>query len=142
MVPDDDSTSGIDDLSEPTRMVSIEELRGPGPMGNIKVDPLPKNTQAALEVVEGRGKGHTHAIDKPMVILGRVSGVADIAIIDDAVSRHHAAIAYQGGRFMLYDMGSTNGTLVNDASVTACELTTGARIRIGDTVLVLHVKTR
>jgi len=65
--------------------------------------------------------------------IGR-SGDADIRIEDRYASGLHARIYPRAGRYFLEDMNSTNGTLLNDASVTGEELlASGDRVRIGDT---------
>jgi len=48
--------------------------------------------------------------------LGR-SSENDIAILDKHVSRRHAVIRYQDGVFTIADLGSINGTFVNDRQV-------------------------
>lgn len=48
--------------------------------------------------------------------LGR-SSENDIAILDKHVSRRHAVIRYQDGMFNIADLGSVNGTFVNDRQV-------------------------
>jgi hypothetical protein len=45
---------------------------------------------------------------------------ADLVIADKTVSRHHADICYESGRYVLYDH-STNGTWVNDALVVVAQ---------------------
>ena len=47
----------------------------------------------------------------------------------------HARISGANGVFVLTDLGSTNGTLVNDESVQERVLEDGDRITIGETVL-------
>lgn len=68
------------------------------------------------------------------VFLGR--GIdADIQLEDEAASRKHAAIQRDEGGFLLVDLGSTNGTFVNDERVQQHRLAAGDRIRIGSHVL-------
>jgi two-component system, cell cycle response regulator len=50
---------------------------------------------------------------------------------DPAVSRQHAAIEFREGRHGLEDLGSTNGTFVNDELVSARDLQPGDQVRIG-----------
>lgn len=64
--------------------------------------------------------------------IGR-SELADIVINDDRASRSHAAIGMFGGRFAVRDLGSANGTSLNDRVVTQDWLTHGDVIRIGRT---------
>lgn len=63
-------------------------------------------------------------------IIGR-SVRATIQIDGDLVSRQHARIYQQGGRWYFEDLGSRNGSLVNGARTTAAELKNGDVIVIG-----------
>jgi DNA-binding winged helix-turn-helix (wHTH) protein len=65
------------------------------------------------------------------IVIGR-SYDADIAIRMPKVSRYHAKIVVDADRCVIEDLGSTNGTWVNDERVRAVrELVHGDRIRIG-----------
>ncbi len=67
--------------------------------------------------------------------IGR-SGEADVTIDDRYASGVHARIFSRDGRTYLEDMNSTNGTLLNDASLTGeAEMIDGDIVRIGDTTL-------
>lgn len=54
---------------------------------------------------------------------------------DDQASRRHATITRRFGRYVLRDLNSRNGTLLDDRPVKKAVLTDGARIRIGNAVL-------
>lgn len=55
----------------------------------------------------------------------------DIHIPEEHVSRQHALIKYQDGIFMITDLGSANGTFVNDEQLTEpYPLFSGDRIRL------------
>jgi CheY-like chemotaxis protein len=59
-----------------------------------------------------------------------------------SVSRRHAVIEVQGGRARIEDLGSHNGTKVNDAAIdSATDLDVGDVVRVGQIELVLRVKT-
>lgn len=69
---------------------------------------------AVLVVERGDNKGRTFQIKHERVVLGRGQSEADkIAFDNPVVSRAHAEICYESGRFRLRDLGSTNGTRVN-----------------------------
>jgi len=59
----------------------------------------------------------------------------NIAIRDANVSRSHAELVNEGGRWTIRDLGSTNGTQVNDHPVSQSELFDGDTITVGMTVL-------
>ena len=66
--------------------------------------------------------------------IGR-SGEADVQIEDRYASGIHARVFPRGDRFLVEDMNSTNGTLLNGASLRdEAELVDGDTIQIGDTV--------
>jgi pSer/pThr/pTyr-binding forkhead associated (FHA) protein len=65
--------------------------------------------------------------------IGR-SADADVRIEDRYASGLHARIYMREGRYYAEDMNSTNGTLLNDASLSGeAELVPGDLVRIGDT---------
>jgi hypothetical protein len=65
--------------------------------------------------------------------IGR-GGQADVRIDDRYASGLHARIYSHGGRYYIEDMNSTNGTALNDATLSGeAELVSGDVIRIGDT---------
>ena len=63
--------------------------------------------------------------------LGRDDGVAAVVLDDPDVSRRHARLEIVDDQLVLTDLGSTNGTYVNDARVTRQVLVPGDRMRIG-----------
>ncbi len=73
--------------------------------------------------------------DKPVVI-GRSSEL-DMVLVEDMVSRKHAKITWQGGKPVIEDLGSTNGTFVNGEKVKQQKLKEGDRVLIGTSILKL-----
>src|SRR5262249_48000830 len=65
------------------------------------------------------------------VLIGRQAG-ATLKIGNASVSRRHAVIEKEGDRFVIADLGSRNGTFVNDVPVRRRELQHGDRVRIGE----------
>jgi two-component system, NtrC family, response regulator HydG len=65
------------------------------------------------------------------VLIGRQAG-ATLKIGNASVSRRHAIIEKDGDRFIIADLGSRNGTFVNDVPVRRRELQHGDRVRIGE----------
>jgi len=66
-------------------------------------------------------------------VVGRAGDIA-IPPEDKTVSREHARIRDENGKFVLYDMGSTNHTYVNEERVDRKVLLDGDKIKIGQTV--------
>jgi pSer/pThr/pTyr-binding forkhead associated (FHA) protein len=59
-----------------------------------------------------------------------------VPVKDQMVSSYHCEITREGGGYILRDLGSTNGTVVNGEPVTEVALNHGARIRVGGTSLL------
>ena len=72
------------------------------------------------------------------VHIGRIEG-NEIVNPDSRISRRHAVIQRQADRFVLVDLGSTNGTYLNDARIfTARKLKHGDVITVGSMRYVFH----
>ncbi len=74
------------------------------------------------------------ALPQGAVVLGRDSG-CDLVLEDADVSRRHASIEFADGVYTLRDLGSTNGTVVNNRKEPQAALASGDLIRIGKVVL-------
>jgi pSer/pThr/pTyr-binding forkhead associated (FHA) protein len=82
--------------------------------------------------------GREHLLTGEATTIGRAVE-SDIVITSRRVSREHARVQRRGRRLVLVDLGSTNGTFLNDERVLApVELRDGDRLSIGDVVLVYH----
>jgi pSer/pThr/pTyr-binding forkhead associated (FHA) protein len=57
-------------------------------------------------------------------VIGR-GKAAGLAIKDPNISREHAVVEQEGGRYFLVDQRSTNGTLVNGQRITRREIADG-----------------
>lgn len=90
--------------------------------------------RVALVVLSGEAAGSEFILDQPKVCLGRGPDV-DLAFDDSAMSREHAILEFSGSGFRIRDLGSTNGTQVNDEITKAADLEHGDRIRIGELVV-------
>jgi len=87
-----------------------------------------------LICLTGDKKGMAYFImEKERVVLGR-SETADIRVLDLKSSREHAEIMQVGADFVLTDLGSQNGIIVNDLKVKQHVLSDGDKIIIGKTV--------
>ena len=82
-----------------------------------------------LEVVEGPGAGARIELSGPVEV-GREPGVGFV-LADPEVSRRHVRLTPRPTDVVVEDLGSTNGTFLNDNPVTA-----PASARPGDEILV------
>jgi S1-C subfamily serine protease len=73
-----------------------------------------------IRIISGARQGVREIIDKPYIGLGRhpMSDVRFDAEQDIDASTRHAAIILDGGRYILRDLGSTNGTFVSGERLT------------------------
>ena len=69
-------------------------------------------------------------------IIGRARS-CDLVLGDESVSRRHAMLVRSGGRTIVTDLGSTNGTLLNGRVVMQAEVRPGDHLRLGDVDLLL-----
>jgi hypothetical protein len=91
--------------------------------------------EAAIVLLEEGHEARTYQLHKQSVAIGRLPE-CDIVISDPGASRRHATITHEdGGEYVLTDLGSTNGTIVNEEPVGEHVLSDGDRITIGNTVL-------
>jgi pSer/pThr/pTyr-binding forkhead associated (FHA) protein len=89
-----------------------------------------------LIVTEGSNRGHSVDLSGEPVTLGR-GGDSTIRLDDDYVSTRHARFVTNGEEWFIEDLGSTNGTYLNEELLTGPQpLHPGDRIRIGDSEFV------
>ncbi len=109
-----------------------------GPTGAAPAEaphPTGASTASARLVLVQKGKaGRVFELSKDRVIIGRLPE-SDVTVPDPGVSRRHAEIRREDGRYVVMDLGSTNGTKVNEAPAGERPLEDGDRITVGRTVL-------
>ena len=90
---------------------------------------------AYLVVISGPSFGEMYRLKGDRTVLGRGER-ADIRVLDDGVSREHAAIERDSGKVVVVDLGSTNGTFCNGGRIQRHDLTDGDKISIGATTIL------
>lgn len=85
---------------------------------------------AVLIGMSGDLKGKSYTIDKDEFTLGRNEDNL-VSINNPAVSGHHCVIRHDDNRYTLKDLGSTNGTHVNNKQVNEVELKPKDLIQVG-----------
>ena len=99
-----------------------------------KISERPTGHGAALVVIYGLDLGRKYDLGKEETIIGR-SSKADIQVDQESISRNHAKLSLDDKRVTISDMGSTNGTYVNDDLVEGeHQLRNGDLIKIGRTI--------
>ena len=74
-------------------------------------------------------------VTEPEITIGR-SGNADLKLVHQSVSRKHASLRFDDGTFTLEDLGSSNGTFVNDEQIKNQALKLDDQVKIGDFFLL------
>jgi transcriptional regulator with GAF, ATPase, and Fis domain len=74
-----------------------------------------------------------YVFDAPELIIGR-DVQNQVCVPEQAVSRQHARIGYQHPRWVLRDLGSRNGTMVDGMFISEVELENLHEIRVGDAI--------
>ncbi len=91
-----------------------------------------------LVMRSGPTPGATFSLEGDQLVIGRDSASA-IAINDAEVSRKHARLTFQGGKYVIEDLGSTNGTFVNGQRlVSPVVLKSGDVISLGEQIVLMY----
>lgn len=91
---------------------------------------------AWLVVADGPMRGEDFRLPSGTARLGQ-HPTCDICLAGDTfISTQHAEIRFQGGKYGIHDLASTNGLFVNGARVSQAALTDGDQIKAGTTLLV------
>jgi pSer/pThr/pTyr-binding forkhead associated (FHA) protein len=94
----------------------------------VQISPHQAGVRLRRHVDAGPAAGRDFVVDEAGAILGRARKNA-IAIPDNELSREHARVAFENGDYWLSDLGSTNGTWVNERRLIA-----PYRLRSGDSI--------
>ena len=113
-----------------------EETYGGGKLNFSSPAPEGRNYEYGLEVIEGPDRSVLYHLNKREMYLGR-HAQCEIVLRDPQVSRRHLKITETDQGWMLDDLGSTNGTLVNGQRITREMIAPGDKIQLGQTVLVI-----
>jgi diguanylate cyclase (GGDEF)-like protein len=96
-----------------------------------------KEQEACLIIIRGTPQGHRYFLTQAEMTLGR-DATADITVSDQSISRKHAQITKEkDGKVYLTDLGSSNGTFINDKKVAPGERMSLAKedmIKLGNSI--------
>jgi hypothetical protein len=112
--------------------VALSTARTPARGPDHRTERL-RPARGSLVMLAGDAPAKTLEVERRIGI-GRQSD-NELVIPDPGVSRHHAEVVNRDGTFVLRDLGSTNGTVVNGTVVREHELRDGDRITLGRTVV-------
>jgi hypothetical protein len=137
--------------SEDTRERTVARLRRGYVAGRLDTDTFSRRVDRALRTSHGtelhgltadlpaprfrrrarKGSGTFLArADGGRLVLGRSPG-CQLVFDDDTVSRRHAELRMTDGRWILRDLGSSNGTWVNGRQVIEAEVVPGDHVQLG-----------
>jgi len=86
----------------------------------------------------GPTPGATFSLEGDQLTIGRDSSSA-VAINDAEISRKHARMTFQGGKYVIEDLGSTNGTFVNGQRlVSPVVLKSGDVVSFGEQIVLMY----
>jgi pSer/pThr/pTyr-binding forkhead associated (FHA) protein len=122
-------TAAAAEECERTRLLPAAPAPAPPPAAPSPEPP------PVLRVTGPDGSTSEHAIAGEMLTIGRAAD-APLRLDDRMVSRSHARILREGGRWRIVDAGSTNGFSVNGKPVKEADLNPGDEIAIGPFRLV------
>lgn len=93
-----------------------------------------------LRIVSADGRRFDHDVEGDSLVIGR-SSRADLALADRAMSREHARIRKDEDGWSLEDLGSHNGTRLNEVPIEgARRLRDADTISVGGSVLVVEIQ--
>ncbi len=86
----------------------------------------------------GPTPGATFSLEGDQLIIGRDTS-SNIAINDAEVSRKHSRLTFQGGKYVIEDLGSTNGTFVNGQRLASpVVLKSGDVVSLGEQIVLMY----
>lgn len=74
-------------------------------------------------------------------VIGSDPRCCNVVVDDHHISRRHAQVLWEENGFVIYDLGSTDGTYVNGRRVRTQPLAKGDVIQLGDTTLLLQIES-
>jgi pSer/pThr/pTyr-binding forkhead associated (FHA) protein len=124
---------------QPRRAPKPQRLEAPAAPPKPARGSRPKNKQPTVLTVtdppESRGRSYPLTGE---LKLGRAA-TCEITVDDTYVSQVHARVYGQDGNYLVEDLGSTNGTYLNQKKVSgAMTMQQGDRLQVGNTVLELE----
>lgn len=100
--------------------------------------PKKRGGPRSLVVIEGPLAGTVIPLGTAPITIGRAPD-STLVLDDDYASNSHAVVNLVEGRWVVRDLGSTNGTWIGRTRLTApAELTVGQQLRVGRTTLELR----
>jgi len=103
----------------------------------VYVVPAAEGPRATIREIRPDRSSRTLAFEGRPLTIGRANDNG-LVLRDGRASRHHARIDVRRGSLVLTDLGSTNGSWVNDRRVDSIALGEGDQVRLGMTTLIIE----
>lgn len=97
---------------------------------SVAPESVPGIRRACLMVLAGRDAGRIVPLEARETLVGR-SASAHLRLSDHGISRKHALVIHRGDDWVVQDLGSSNGTIVNGEVVDEMVLRDGDRLQLG-----------
>ena len=98
-------------------------------------------SQFQLIMRSGPTPGASFILEGDQLTVGR-DATNEIVINDAEISRRHARLTFQGGKYVLEDLGSTNGTFVNGQRLAGPRvLKAGEVVQFGEQIMLVFEVT-
>jgi diguanylate cyclase (GGDEF)-like protein len=97
------------------------------------VDQRQASREGCLVIIYGQDLGRRVPLGEEPMLIGRSSS-CHVQVDQESVSRRHAQVWRRDDRYVARDLGSTNGTYVNDDPVDELDLRDGDQLKIGRTI--------
>ena len=124
------------DIYAPTGAVMVR--RGLALRGARSPARQSRNSAGYLVVTGGTLAGTRIALGTQPVLIGRADD-STLVLTDDYASTRHARLSPRGSDWYVEDLGSTNGTTVNNAPVQEWQLADGDVIRVGHSEIIVRL---
>jgi pSer/pThr/pTyr-binding forkhead associated (FHA) protein len=99
-----------------------------------------KKPELALLIRAEQGKETVRHFSQPEVMIGR-DPKCDLSMMDEALSAHHARLAFHHGQWWLEDLNSTNGTFLNrEKLTTSAVVIAGDEFKCGNTIFGIQLE--
>jgi len=134
IVEDEGDHETLDEGARPLPPLAVV----PGGAQQRPEPPKQARPTATLTVIGGNDRGRSFPLDKTVVTVGRAVD-NDVVLTDIAASRHHLTVVYDGNGFLVRDLGSGNGTLINNQAKDEAQLSSGDQLELGNTLFRFEI---
>ena len=112
----------------------LQELKGQGDKLSTQ-----KKPGITIYLKNEQGKESQHHFSQTEIMIGRDSN-CDIAVMDEALSAHHARLTHHHGQWWLEDLNSTNGSFLNREKLSMpAVVITGDKFKCGNSFFDIRV---